>query len=110
LPSLGGNDLLRGFRPLRLVDRSAVSAELDYRWPIWAYLDGNLDVGVGNVFGEHLAGFDWQRMRLSATLGFRTLESLEYPLEVLVGFGTSTFEDGARPEELRFVFGTSNEF
>jgi len=110
LPSLGGNDLLRGFRPLRLIDRSAIAAELDYRWPVWAYLDGHLDLGLGNVFAEHLAGFDWQRLRLSAVLGVRTLGSLDYPFEVLIGLGTQTLASGARPEEVRFIFGTSSEF
>jgi hypothetical protein len=110
LPSLGGNDLLRGFRPLRLVGRSAVAGELSYRWPIWASLDGNIDVGAGNVFGEHLAGFDWGRLRLSADLGIRTLGSLDYPFEVLFGFGTQTFERGARLDEFRFVVGTTSEF
>jgi len=110
LPSLGGNDLLRGFQPLRLIDRSAIAAELNYRWPIWAYLDGNLDLGLGNVFGEHLAGVDWERLRLSAVLGFRTVGSLDYPFQLLVGFGTQTLANGAHPEDVRFIFGTTNEF
>jgi hypothetical protein len=110
LPSLGGNELMRGFRPLRLIDRSAIAATLNYRWPIWAYLDGNLDISIGNVFGARLAGFEWERLRLSADIGFRTLGSLDYPFEVLVGFGTETFESGAGIESFRLIFGTSNLF
>lgn len=107
---LGGSHPLRGFRDHRLLDRSAAVGTLTYRWPIWVYLDGNLHYAVGNVFGEHLAGFDARLMRSSFGIGMSSAASPDNPFEALLAFGTRTFQDGAGVESVRFVFGTSAGF
>lgn len=107
---LGGNAPLRGFLEGRLVDQSALVAKLEYTWPVWIMLDGALSAEAGNVFGEHLDGLEGDRMRLSFGLGVRAHGRRDQPFEALLGFGTSQLRDGARPESLRLVFGTTNGF
>lgn len=107
---LGGPHPLRGFRDHRLLDRSAAVSTLTYRWPIWVYLDGNLHYAVGNVFGEHLAGFEPRLLRSSFGLGVSSAGSPDNPFEALLAFGTRAFHDGGGVESVRFVFGTSAGF
>jgi hypothetical protein len=109
LVSLGGNQPLRAFRTGRLLDRSATSATLTYRWPIWVFLDGNVHYAVGNVFGPHLDGFRPGLLRSSFGIGIDSAGSSDHPFEVLLAFGTAPFDEGARIENLRFVFGTRSE-
>jgi hypothetical protein len=107
---LGGPHPLRGFRDHRLLDRSAAVSTLTYRWPIWVYLDGNLHYAVGNVFGEHLAGFEPRLLRSSFGLGVSSAGSPDNPFEALLAFGTRAFHDGGGVESVRLVFGTSAGF
>lgn len=108
---LGGESILRGFREGRLVDRSLVAATLEYRYPIWSFLDGALDAGVGNVFGEHLEGFAPKLMRFAFDAGIRTANKhRDHSFDFLVGAGTETFEDGAALTELRLVLGARKGF
>jgi outer membrane protein assembly factor BamA len=105
LITLGGSEPMEGFVEGRLADRSALVATLQYRWPIWIWLDGAMRAEVGNVFGEHLAGFDMSLMRFSGTLGFASTSS-EEGLEMVVGFGTETFDSGGKVNSIRFVVTT----
>jgi hypothetical protein len=107
---LGGAGPLRGFRPGRLVDRSAAVATLQYQWPVWVFLDGFLHVAAGNVFGEHLAGIDAKLMRLSTGVGFRTSSSRDNVFEVLFALGSEPLEQGVRFTSRRFLFGVSRGF
>jgi hypothetical protein len=108
--TLGGDRPMRGFRPGRLVDRSAAVAQLDYQWPIWVWADGALHYAVGNVFGEHLKSFEAGLLRQSFGLGLRSNSSRDHVFEILLAFGTETFEDGGEIENVRFVFGASSGF
>jgi len=105
--SLGGAHPLRGFVERRLVDRSAVAATLRYRWPIWQSLEGELHYAIGNVFGEHLLGFDPALLRASFGVGINTVGPSHEPFEMLIAFGTRTLESGGGVESIRFVFGSS---
>jgi len=107
---LGGDYQLRGFLEGRLLGRSAITGRLDYQWPIWPFLDGVIAAETGNVFGEHLAGFEPGAMRLSFTIGIRDSGSRDHPFEVLIGGGTEPIDEGARFESFRFVFGATNAF
>lgn len=108
---LGGDTALRGFRPGRLIGRSSAAATLEYRYPVWAFLDGALDVGVGNVFGEHLEDLTPGRLRMSFTAGIRTANAhRDHSFDFLVGAGTSPFEEGAELSELRLVLGAKRGF
>jgi hypothetical protein len=110
LVTLGGPALMPGFRPGRLYDRSAAVAVLRYSWPIWVWLDGSLQVAMGNVFGEHLSGFSASRSRLSSALGIESRGSRDSVFQALVGFGSETFESGGRIDSLRITVGARNGF
>lgn len=111
LVTLGGApNAMRGLYPGRLYDRSAAVAGLGYRWPIWIWLDGALRMEVGNVFGEHLAGFRLERLRWSGALGVESVGTPDNSFELMIGAGSETFESGARVDSFRFVFGTTSGF
>jgi hypothetical protein len=94
-----------GFLPGRLVDRSAAVATLRYKWPIGPFIDGSLQGAVGNVFGEHLEGFDTRLLRFSGAFGIESDSSPDSSFELIVGFGTETFEHGAQIDSLRLALG-----
>ncbi len=108
--TLGGARPMRAFLHGRLVDRSAAVAQLSYSWPIWVWLDGTFHYAVGNVFGEHLSGFETRLLRNSIALGMRSNTTRDHPFEILLGVGTKTFEDGAEIDSLRIQFGATSGF
>jgi hypothetical protein len=108
--TLGGARPMRAFLDGRLVDRSAAVADLSYSWPIWVWLDGTLHYAVGNVFGEHLDGFEARLLRNSVSLGIRSNTTRDHPFEILLGVGTKTFADGAEIDSLRIQFGATSGF
>lgn len=110
LVTLGGPNLMPGFRAGRLYDRSAMVATLRYSWPIWIWLNGSLQVAAGNVFGEHFEGFRLERGRLSSAIGIESGDSRDSVFQALVGFGTETFESGAKVDSLRIVVGARRGF
>jgi hypothetical protein len=110
LVTLGGPNLMPGFRAGRLYDESAFVTTLRYSWPIWMWLNGSLQAAVGNVFGERLAGLDARRMRFSGALGIESSGSRDSIFQALVGFGTETFESGAEVEVLRLSLGARSGF
>lgn len=110
LATLGGGALMRGFVEGRMIGRSAAVATLEYRYPIWAFLDGTLQAAVGNVFGEHLSGFDPELLRLSFVAGVRTSIERDHSFDLLVGSGTETFKQGAGLHDVRFLFGATRGF
>jgi len=110
LISLGGDRPLRGFLPGRLRDRSALAARFSYSWPVWVWVDGAVHYSVGNVFGEHLDGFDPELLRSSFGIGLQSTGTRDHVFEVLVAAGTETFQDGGAVENLRLVFGATSGF
>ena len=108
--SLGGFRPMGGFLEGRLVDRSDAVAMLDYQWPVWVWLDGVVHYAVGNVFGEHLDGFELGLLRQSFGMGIRSTGRRDHSFELLLAFGTRTFDDGAGIENVRFVVGTTSGF
>lgn len=107
---LGGDELMRGFLYGRLVDRSAAVARLEYRWPVWAEVDGSLHYAVGNVFGPHLEGIEAKLMRMSFGAGLRLRYEPDYSLHALIAFGSETFADGAAFDSVRVVLGATHGF
>ncbi|WP_437543523.1 BamA/TamA family outer membrane protein [Sorangium sp. So ce367] len=110
LAELGGDAPMRGFREGRLRGRSAAAATLEYRYPVWAFVDGTAQVAAGNVFGEHLRDFDLDLLRMSFVLGLRTSGERDHSIDVLIGSATETFEQGAGLQELRFMVGATHGF
>jgi hypothetical protein len=98
---------MQGFYPGRLVDRSAAVATLQYKWPIGPWISGSMTAAVGNVFGEHLEGFDTRLLRFSGTIGLESDSSLDNNFDVVVGFGTETFEHGTQVDSIRVALGVS---
>lgn len=107
---LGGSGPMRGFLYGRLVDRSAAIATLKYKWPIWAFLDGTIQVAAGNVFGAQLEDFATKLLRLSSAIGIESIGGADHTFEFLAGFGTETFDHGAEVNSFRLVFGTNRGF
>ncbi len=101
---------LRGFRPGRLIDRSAAALTLQYEWPIWAWANGTLHVATGNVWGTHFEAIDPKLLRFSTGLGIRSVGSPDHQFELLVGAGTETIEDGAKITSIRIVVGGTRGF
>lgn len=110
LVQLGGSGPMRGFLPGRLLGRSAASLTARYRWPVWTWLDGSMQFAVGNVFDDHLQGFDGKRLRIATAFGIESVGSTDGSLEILFGFGTETFGNGATIDSARIVLGTNRGF
>jgi hypothetical protein len=110
LVALGGPNLMPGFREGRLYGRSAAVATLRYSWPIWVWLDGSLQVATGNVLGARFDGFRAGRGRLSTAIGIEGRGSRDSIFQLMIGFGTETFESGAKLDSLRLVFGARKGF
>jgi hypothetical protein len=94
-----------GFFPGRLVDRSASVATLRYKWPIGPWIAGSLQGAVGNVFGQHLDGFDARLLRFSGAVGIESDTSPDSSFELVFGVGTETFEHGAQVDSFRLAVG-----
>jgi outer membrane protein assembly factor BamA len=110
LASLGGDGPMRGYYPGRLVDRSALTGAAHYVWPIGPWLDGSLEAAVGNVFGEHLQGFRPGRLRFSGDAGVSSQGSGDFPIELIVGLGSETFEHGATIDSIRVALSVNHGF
>ena len=109
LVSLGGNAYMRGYFDGRLRGRSAAVAMLRYAWPIAPFLDGTLEAAVGNVFDEHLTDFDPKLLRFSAAFGIAT-PAWNVPVEMVVGLGTETFDQGTAVDSVRLMIGVPRSF
>jgi hypothetical protein len=112
---LGGDHPMMGYYEGRLRDRSAAAASATYSWPIAAWLDGDLQLEVGNVFGAHLDGFDPRLLRFSGALGVTFAASKnnpfqDAPAQLLVGVGSETFEHGGQIDSLRVMLGVPQTF
>jgi hypothetical protein len=104
-------ELMKGFRPGRLVGKSATAATLEYRWPVWAFLDGVLQTAVGNVWDEyHFEDFRSELLRFSFLGGIRSTNHRDHSFNLLFGVGTETFEQGAAPNAARILIGGTTGF
>jgi hypothetical protein len=114
---LGGDHPMVGYYLGRLLDRSAAVATASYVWPIGPWLDGRIEVAVGNVFGIHLAALEPRLFRVSGALGLAvagmkdpTTGNNDTPIELLVGVGTETFAQGAQMDSVRVMLGVPHTF
>ena len=107
---LGGDSLMPGYLRGRLVDRSSVVGSLQYRWPVWVFLDGVITGSVGNVFGEHFKGFDIKQTRLSSGIGLRSNGERESGFELLFAVGSEPFDDNFKIDSFRLVLGSHHGF
>jgi hypothetical protein len=111
LVSLGGSQLMRGFPTHALRGRSAFVSTLKYTWPIWVLLDGSLHLATGNVFDAHLENFALDKLRISFGPGISThVLDDDSILDLSVGFGTDTVEQGLAVRSARIAVGLSSGF
>jgi hypothetical protein len=92
LAQLGGVDDLRGFATGRFRGASTVLAQLEWRWPVWMWMDGVLFVDYGGAFGPQFRGFAFSDLRPDIGLGLRVHTSNKYLIRIQVAYG---FGDGA---------------
>ncbi len=111
LVQLGGIEYMPAFLDGRFRGASGTLLSLDYRYPIWAYLDGELFVGLGNTFGRHLEGFAWDRLFLNWGLGVRSNHSRDISFDVLLTFGSNRLDaDSFEIDRVGFVIGMNQGF
>jgi hypothetical protein len=104
LPVLGGDETMRGFSDDQFRGLSTVMATLDYRYPVWSFLNGVVFLEVGNAFGRHFRGFEPGRLRGTAGIGVQSFGLLtdytSFNFNVAIGttplgsddFGVETIE------------------
>jgi outer membrane protein assembly factor BamA len=98
MPTLGGNDTLRGFREYRFRGPHAILAQAEYRWEIWSGLDGALFYDAGKV-AERRADLNLKNLESDYGFGFRFNTDNGVVFRVDTAFGS---RDG---KHLYLVFG-----
>jgi hypothetical protein len=87
LVTLGGPDDLRGARPGRFRDFSALLLTLEYRWPVWMWMDAALFFDYGGVFGRWFADFDVRQLVPSLGGGVRIRTASQFFLRAQTAYG-----------------------
>jgi hypothetical protein len=98
MPSLGGNDSLRGFRNYRFRGPHALLLQAEYRWEIWSGLDGALFYDTGKV-AMRRGDLDLKHLESDYGFGFRFNTDAGVVVRVDAAFGS---RDG---RHLHIVFG-----
>jgi hypothetical protein len=98
MPTLGGNDTLRGFREYRFRGPHAILAQAEYRWEIWSGLDGALFYDAGKV-ADRRSDLNFKGLERDYGFGFRFNTNQGVMFRVDAGFGS---RDG---KHLYIVFG-----
>jgi Omp85 superfamily domain len=98
MPTLGGNDTLRGFRNYRFRGRHALLMQAEYRWEIWSGLDGALFYDTGKVAMPR-ADLNFKNLEHDYGFGFRFNTDNGVVVRVDAAFGS---RDG---KHLHIVFG-----
>jgi hypothetical protein len=70
MPTLGGNDTLRGFREYRFRGPHAILAQAEYRWEIWSGFDGALFYDAGKV-ADVRSDLNFKDLESDYGIGFR---------------------------------------
>jgi hypothetical protein len=89
LTTLGGPDLLPGFRWDRFRGYTALVASAEYRWPIWMWADGMIFGDWGGTFGRDFHDIAASRMHGDIGVGLRMHSTKRFfvRLQVAYGFG-----------------------
>jgi hypothetical protein len=99
MPTLGGDDTLRGFHPYRFRGPDALLLQGEYRFEIWSGLDGALFYDTGKV-AQRFSDLDLNHLEHDYGFGFRFNTDAGVVMRVDAGFGSS---DG---KHLYIVFGS----
>jgi outer membrane protein assembly factor BamA len=98
MPTLGGNDTLRGFREYRFRGPHAILFQGEYRWEIWSGFDAALFYDAGKVANRR-TDLDFENLETDYGIGFRFNTNNGIILRVDAAFGS---RDG---KHLYIVFG-----
>jgi hypothetical protein len=98
MPTLGGNDSLRGFREYRFRGPHAILGQAEYRWELWSGLDAALFYDAGKV-ADRRADLNFKNLESDYGFGFRFNTNEAVVFRVDAGFGS---RDG---KHLYIVFG-----
>lgn len=98
MPTLGGNDSLRGFRNYRFRGPHAMLLQAEYRWELWSGLDAALFYDAGKVAFRR-GDLDFKNLERDYGFGFRFNTSEGVIMRVDAAFGS---RDG---KHLHIVFG-----
>jgi len=98
MPTLGGNDSLRGFRDYRFRAPHAILLQAEYHWEIWSGFDAALFYDAGKVANRR-ADLDFENLESDYGIGFRFNTNNGVILRVDAAFGS---RDG---KHLYIVFG-----
>lgn len=98
MPTLGGNDTLRGFRNYRFRAPHAILFQAEYRWEIWSGLDAAIFYDAGKV-AMRRGDLNFKDLEKDYGFGFRFNTSESVILRVDAAFGSP---DG---KHLHVVFG-----
>jgi hypothetical protein len=98
MPTLGGNDTLRGFREYRFRGPHAILGQAEYRWEIWSGFDGALFYDAGKV-ADRREDLNFKNLETDYGIGFRFNTDSGVILRVDAAFGSA---DG---KHLYIVFG-----
>jgi outer membrane protein assembly factor BamA len=98
MPTLGGNDTLRGFREYRFRGPHAILAQAEYRWEIWSGLEAALFYDAGKV-ADRRRDLNFDGLERDYGFGFRFNTNEAVVFRVDAGFGS---RDG---KHLYMVFG-----
>ncbi len=100
LVQLGGIDDLRGFRRARFRDDSSLLGTIEYRWPIWMWMDGSLFADYGGVFKPQFADFTVHDLKPDVGFGFRMHSANKYTMRIQFAYGFGATGGGG----VRLVF------
>ncbi|MGQ0734855.1 MAG: BamA/TamA family outer membrane protein [Acidobacteriota bacterium] len=98
MPTLGGNESLRGFRNYRFRGPHSLLLQAEYRWELWSGLDAALFYDAGMV-GTRRSDLKLRRLEKDYGFGFRFNTSNGVIMRVDAAFGST---DG---KHLHIVFG-----
>lgn len=100
-------NLITGYYAGDIRGRSGAGVSLVYRYPIWVWLEGVVNVSTANAFGAHLSDFEFERLRLTWGIGISTIAERDTSFTAEVAWGTDTFEQGAGISSFRFAIGAT---
>lgn len=69
LPTLGGQDLLRGVRRNQFRDKAMMAIQAELRFPIWSVLKGTVFCGVGDTYDYD--NWQWKVPKVGYGIGLR---------------------------------------
>ncbi len=87
MPTLGGNDTLRGFREYRFRGPHAILVQGEYRWEIWSGFDAALFYDAGKV-ATRRSDLDFDNLQSDYGFGFRFNTNEAIVFRVDAGFGS----------------------